>query len=63
MFAEISTLKLEFNPHTLPLVEPGLTFSLAVRESCLHYLNGVTKLSGNHSKKEDDAILVYRLMA
>lgn len=63
MIPEVAALKLELDPHTLPLASIDLSLGLAIWISGLDRFDVVTQLASNHAEKKDDALLVDRLMA
>lgn len=62
MIPEIAALKLELDPHTLPLASIDLSLGLAIWISGLDRFDVVAQLAGNHTEKKDDALLVYGLV-
>jgi hypothetical protein len=58
MISEVTTLKLKFDPNTLPIVGPHLSLRLAIGKPRLHRFNKVAEFFCDHSKQEYDALLI-----
>ena len=62
MVSEVPALELELDSHPLPLARTHLTLGLAVRVTGLHCFNVIPQFTRDHSEKEHNPLLVYRLM-